>query len=184
MDWRWLCYLFHASYGWLLWEYELGPNHMLAELRHATDEWNMKKFWKWRLTTFGIKLGMSFWWSGNIILQRTPLEKSRVFDTFKGSKLLTFRVMTSSRREVCEDWYCKWRNKNMRILAWRWCLHKSYITSVSEEISCPILEAVRKRKHLGKAGGHTMKAGMNNEPRRENIFQLWTSRALGEEICS
>jgi hypothetical protein len=62
---------------------------------------------------------------------------------------LTFRAMTSSRREVCEDWYCKWRNKNMRILAWRCCLHKSYITSVSEEISCPILEAAIKRTHLG-----------------------------------
>jgi hypothetical protein len=55
------------------------------------------------LTTFGTKLGMSFWWSGNIIPQMTPPEKSRVFDTSKGSKLLTFRAMTSSRREVCED---------------------------------------------------------------------------------
>lgn len=54
---------------------------MLAELRHATDEWNMKKFWTWWLTTFGTKLGMSFWWSGNIIPQMAPLEKSRVFDT-------------------------------------------------------------------------------------------------------
>jgi hypothetical protein len=52
----------------------------------------------------------------------------------------------------------------MSILAWRWCLHKSYITSVLEEILCPVLEAVIKRKHLGKAGGHTMQAAMNNEP--------------------
>jgi hypothetical protein len=100
------------------------------------------------LTTFGIKLGMSFWLSGNIISQMTPLEKSRVFDTL--FQLLTLRAMTSSRREVCEDCYCKRRNKNMSILAWRWCLHKSYITSVLLEISCPILEAVIKRKHLGR----------------------------------
>jgi hypothetical protein len=48
------------------------------------------------LTTFGIKLGMSFWLSGNIISQMTPLEKSRVFDTFstldiKGSDLFQER---------------------------------------------------------------------------------------------
>jgi hypothetical protein len=38
MDWSWLCYPFHALYGWLFWEYEVGPNDMLAELPHATDE--------------------------------------------------------------------------------------------------------------------------------------------------
>jgi len=48
----------------------------------------------------------------------------------------------------------------------------------------PIIDAVIKRKHMGKAGGHAMKAGMNNETPRETIFQLWTSRTSGEEICS
>jgi hypothetical protein len=75
----------------------------------------------------------------------------------------------------------------MSILAWRWCLHKSYITSVSEEILCPILEAVIKRKHLGKAGAHTMKAGMNNEP-QGRIFcscgqaELWERKSVASLV--